>query len=152
MKKALSIILALIMITAVFALPASAADSVLVTDTICDCEDHVKTGKCTCCLYCENLDRTYKTPCAVQLEDGTYTVCCIDCDGIFPCDCNCDCCPKDSESNPENTDKPPLISEENQEVIVGGWNEIMQKVVAFFEEFFNYIFEFLKLADIMPEA
>lgn len=149
MKKALSIILSLIMIAAVFALPASAEDAVVIPAAECNCEDHVASGACHCCIYCENLDLKYRTSCVKELEDGTYSVCCAACDGIFPCECFCPCCDKSAEGNPEASGNTPVLTPEQQEEVITSFQGIMQKIVEIFNEFFNYLFEFLKLSDIM---
>lgn len=149
MKKTLSIILSILMIAAVFAMPAS-AEGVSLAEKECVCEDHVAEGLCHCCLFCENLDTKYVTSC-VKIEDGVYVVCCTECDGIFPCDCFCTCCPKDAENNNQNSGNTPIIPEDKQDDFIAAFQEILQKMVAFFDEFFNYIFEFLKLAEILPE-
>ncbi len=154
MKKVLSIILSLVMIAAVFALPVSAEDSVILPYAECKCEDHIDgdAKDCACCIYCDNLDVKYITSCVKEIEDGVYSVCCIDCDGIFPCDCTCDCCDKNAEGTPEVPGNTPVLTPDQQEEFIGSFQEIMQKIVEFFDEFFNYIFEFLKLADIMGDS
>lgn len=149
MKKVISIILSLIMIAAVFAVPVSAEDTAVIPVAECVCEDHIADGDCVCCLYCENLNLKYVTSCAEKLEDGTYSVCCTKCDGVFPCDCVCACCDKDAEDTPDNNGNTPILTPDQQEEVIDSFQSVMQKIVEFFNEFFNYIFEFLKFTDIM---
>ncbi len=146
MKKVISIILSLIMIASVFALPVGA---VTVSATECTCEDHTADEPCHCCLYCDNFDNKYRTTCAKLEEDGTYSVCCADCSGIFPCECDCPCCGKNAEGTPENNGNAPVLTPDQQEEVISSFQAVMKKIVEFFNEFFNYIFEFLKFADIM---
>lgn len=146
MKKALSILLALLMLTAVFALPASAAG--------CECLDHDKSGAyCTCCVYCENLDPGKKTTCLefVTDEEGNRVAktCCNECDGVFPCGCGCGCCALTDEDKADLNTSDPLLTPEQQETVIETFQRILSQIAEFFDNIFETIFEFLRFDDIM---
>ncbi len=144
MKKALSIFLSVLMIMSCFAFAISAAE----IDGGCNCTDHkpASTGdKCHCCVFCDNIEKTYLTSCVKFNEDGTVTVCCHYCDGIYPCGCGCDCCPDDEQT----ATSKPILTEEQQDKVVSTFQKIMSRFVEWFDNFFNTIFEFLRLDEIL---
>lgn len=150
MKKALSVFLAVVMILTSLAVSFSAFAWSPSPVPICGCEDHV-AGKCHCCAYCPNLDETYLTSCAKDASghfSGSF--CCANCTGIWPCDCGCDCCA--SQDEPIDSNGDPIFDENQQEQIVDGFQKILKIVSDAFDKFFNAIFEFLRIFDVLPDA
>ncbi len=148
MKKALSILLSVLMIMSCFAFAISAEERVFAGE--CECTDHkpASTGeKCHCCIFCNNLENSYVTSCVKRNDDGTVTVCCHYCDGIYPCDCDCECCPKDYDASQDAT--KPILTPEQQDKVVSTFQRIMSQFVEWFDNFFNTIFEFLRLDEIL---
>ena len=148
MKKALSLILAVIMLMSTMAVCAFAY---IDNGGVCRCLDHTDTKPCKCCLYCSNLDTTYKLDCCTKHEnsDGsTYWVkCCSLCNGLEDCECTkCSCC---SEKSDEvlNDGSTAVIPPSAQISIVEGFQNAMKKLQKVFDDFFNAIFEFLRIED-----
>lgn len=173
MKKSLSVLLALVMLFGCFSMVASAkyyeGEMVAVKQTIdgfeyqyrvtseCTCEnaDHFEGKSCHCCVKCPNLDASYLTKCATENNaDGETgfdgTVCCEDCTGIWPCNCLCACCgekDQDLEDNKNNIDD--IWGPEEQENFVNGFQAILKKISDAFDKFFDAIFEFLRLDEVL---
>ncbi len=173
MKKSLSILVAIVMLFSCFAMTASAAitgrEMVAVDEDIngyiyqyklygdCTCTDaaHFDGEACHCCVFCPNLDDSYLTKCATENNepgetgfDGT--VCCEECEGIWPCNCKCACCSdknQDLEDNKNNIDD--YWGEEQQEDFVNGFQAILKRISDAFDKFFDAIFEFLRLDEIL---
>lgn len=148
MKKTLSVILALIMLTMTMVFAVGAAGAA------CGCEDHNsnRTEKCHCCIFCDNLDTHYLTSCASK-ADGTLEspleLCCSKCDGVFPCSCGCDCC-KLTDSEKVENDKPgPILNENQQQTVIESFQNVLRRISDFFDKFFDMIFEFLRFDEIM---
>lgn len=147
MKKALSLILAVIMLVSTMGLSATAY---LEVDSHCYCLDHNDTKPCTCCLYCDNLDTTYKLDCCKKTEiDGViyWEKCCSLCNGLQDCECTkCSCC---SEKSDEvlNEGSTAVIPPSAQISIVEGFQNAMKTLQKFFDDFFDTIFEFLRIED-----
>ncbi len=158
MKKFLSVLLAVLMLATLFVPATFAADEAIAANK-CECtEDHypAESGeKCHCCIWCDNLDLSYRTACVEKTvfvgEDGkTYydlQTCCVECNGIYPCTCNCTCCPVNSDGS-EN-DSKPIFSEDQQEQIVTTFQRVLKTLREWFDNFFNTIFEFLRFDEIM---
>ena len=94
MKKLLALFLFVFMLVIVTSIPTSAYYNIR-EDGVCQCEDHIETGYCHCCVYCENLDNTYMLDCCTKIEiDGKvfWTFCCVLCTGLEGCECYCSCC------------------------------------------------------------
>ncbi len=142
MKKALSILLSVLMIMSCFAFAISAEE---VISGGCECTNHNPNAECHCCVFCENIPRTYLTSCVKFNEDGTVTVCCHRCDGVYPCGCGCDCCPDDEQA----ATSKPILTEEQQDKVVSTFQKIMSRFVEWFDNFFNSIFEFLRLDEVL---
>ena len=148
MKKALSLILAVIMLMSTMALCASAYFD---NGGFCSCEDHVETSYCKCCLYCENLDSTYILGCCEKIvnDDGsiTWKKCCSLCNGLYDCECTtCSCCSeKSDEALDDNSNAiiPPSV----QNSFVEAFQNAMAKISKVFDDFFDAIFEFLRIED-----
>lgn len=169
MKRTLSIFLALVMMLSCFAVcfAASAADGNAVA---CTCKNHKDKEEapkgCHCCVYCPNLDKTYLTSC-VRTESGelnaknvgfckevnkygeTVWVKCDKCTGIWPCKCGHDCCDPYEQSidNPNG----PILTPDQQEQVTTGFQGFIKKVKALFDDFFNKIFDFLKVGELFPD-
>ena len=131
MKKALSIILALILAMSTF----SVAFAVSGTYEVCDCEECKLENGCTCCIYCPYLNEDYilKQCATVEIVDGKRYVsfCCANCTGLFPCDCGtrstCGCKTCDGESiEKEDGSGDPFFTPEQQEEFITGFQKIMK--------------------------
>lgn len=150
MKKTLSLFLAVLMLSTALIVPASAG--IFAPDIrepgVCVCEDHIKTGPCHCCIYCENLDNTYVLDCCKKDVVGgeeVWTFCCAVCNGLWDCECvDCDCC---SEKKDEqlNEGSNAIIPPSAQNSIVSGFQNAMRKIKEVFDNIFNTIFEFLRI-------
>lgn len=91
MKKILCTLLAVLLCVTITPFNLKADASYVLTDGVCRCEDHDDHNPCRCCLWCDNLDRSYVLDCA-KYKDGNWTVCCEICNGLFSCVCECSCC------------------------------------------------------------
>lgn len=120
----------------------------------CTCLDE-HPDECHCCVFCPNLDISYLTSCAkannpagVTGFDGT--VCCVECTGIWPCDCGCECC-KEYNQNLEDLENNinEYWGEEEQENFVDGFQAILKQIRDAFDKFFDAIFEFLRLDEVL---
>ncbi|MBR6568681.1 MAG: hypothetical protein IKK60_08535 [Clostridia bacterium] len=155
MKKTLSILMSVLILALSLAMVSSAA-----AKCKCDIEEH-PAGKCTCCIYCEELDVHYLTSCAVK-ADGTLNLipdpanpgeeyvelCCNKCTGILPCNCGCACCTL-SEDDIEDMQPDQIFDENQQEQIVSTFQKILNRFREFFDNFFEMIFELLRFDEIM---
>ncbi len=144
MKKVISILLAALMLMSCMAFGASAVEGV------CTCNDHIAgtDGSCRCCVYCPNIDKSYVLSCVTKNENGEYSFCCYDCDGIWPCDCGCECC-EEKDQDIDNIFGDPILSDDTQNDIVSAFQRMLKEISDWFDEFFNAIFEFLRFDDIM---
>ncbi len=154
MKKTLSILMSVLILALSFTMVSSAAAYK------CECVDHVAKD-CKCCIYCPNLDNHYLTSCAVN-SDGTLKyanpeapeeeryveLCCKKCTGIIPCDCGCSCCTL-SEEDIENMNPDQIFDENQQEQIITGFQKVLGRLRTFFDDFFEMVFEFLRLDEIL---
>ena len=160
MKKALSVILALILAMSCFsvAFAADEAQAPAGTYEVCECDDCKKADGCTCCIYCPYLNEDYilKQCAKVEVVDGKrYVVfCCANCTGIFPCDCGtrsecgCKTCDGSSIEKDDGTGEP-ILTPEQQEEFVTGFQKIMKVLADAFNKFFDAIFEFLRLEEFL---
>ena len=148
MKKFISVLLALIMVMSCFGVMASAA--VNLTTGTCICANHVESN-CTCCVYCPTLSESAKADCLVreQNADGSYTitVCNAECTGLAYCTCSG--CEYDEDYSGSDAGAGALIPEDVQDDIVTWFQLILSKVSTAFDEFFEAIFEFLRLEDVL---
>ncbi len=148
MKKALSILMSILIIALSFTFIAGAVDAC----PECLSKEH-KAEKCGCCFYCPNLDTALLVPClregnGVKLENGEVAFCCHECDGWYPCDCDCECCPK-SASDFENSNNNQILTPEQQEQVIDGFQSVLARIREFFDKLFDAIFEFLRFDEIM---
>lgn len=149
MKKIISVFLAALMLMSCLGVAGSAADGV------CDCGEgvHVDGQLCTCCVYCPNPDKTKWNTC--YRENGAF--CCSECDGIYPCGCTCECCTDNQDINSDNSKLDEIITEEDKEQFVDGFQAILKRISDFFDMLFDTIFEFLRIDEVLgkgenPEA
>ena len=146
MKKALSLLLAVIMLMSAMTLFASAEYELPYQHHNCTAETHDGLDDCRCCIYCDNIDTQFiRTGCAkYDPKTDIWSVCCNRCNGLLNCDCGCDCCPNVEYKEEGN---PTLIPEPVQNSLVEGFRNALNKVIKVFDEFFDRIFEFLRIED-----
>ena len=168
MKKVISVLLSVVMLFGCVALTASAVvthgELVVVGSEFgqdvyeykyegqCTCEDHISGSLCHCCVKCPTLDTDYLTDCAGRKE-GKYdgTVCCKDCDGISE-DNNCtcgSCVEKDENLSDFESGLDNLIPEQDKQSFVDGFQSILKQISDAFDKFFDAIFAFLRLEEIL---
>ena len=149
MKKIISVLLAVMMLFSAVALTSSAV--------IDDCGNHdeAKGEACHCCINCPNLPANLILNCAKQ--NGVYAPCCGECSGIFDginscgCDCGCEVCER-LNSNLPSDDEPVLddiFDDGARESFVDGFQAILKRISDAFDAFFDAIFEFLRLDQIL---
>lgn len=159
MKKALSVVLALIMIMTcgmvAFATEAEVLGEVG-TYKVCECKDCKKAAGCTCCIFCPYLNEDFILQCVKPVEgpEGERHVvkCCANCSGLFPCDCGskCGCATCDGESiEKDDGSGDPLLTPEQQEKFVNGFQKIIKIISDAFNKFFDAIFEFLRIDQVI---
>lgn len=148
MKKIISVFLATLMLLSCLGVSSLAA--VEVTGQ-CDCESHNPAGPCHCCLYCDKLDAGYVTSCAKSsIGSDIKTVCCYECTGIYPCSCGCPCCATgDEDITDDDNIMDDLITEQDKENFVDGFQAILKQISDFFDMIFDAIFEFLRLDEVL---
>ncbi len=147
MKKALSLLLAVIMLMSTMALCASAAEYELpYQHNNCTYEKHNGLDDCRCCIYCENIDTRFIRQNCAEYDEKTknWSVCCTLCNGLMNCNCGCECCPAVENKEEGN---PTLVPERVQNSLVEGFRNALNKVMKVFDEFFDRIFEFLRIED-----
>ena len=147
MKKSFAVFMAVIMLLSCFTL----GFAVMADDNetpVCTCANCTHADGCHCCVYCPYLDETYLTSC-VRDENGHFrkSFCCVNCTGIWPCDCGCECCESGKYQDPHAGDVEPIFSPETQEQIVSGFQGVMRKIKAVFDMIFDAIFDFLRIDD-----
>ncbi|MGN0467134.1 MAG: hypothetical protein ACI4GY_00230 [Acutalibacteraceae bacterium] len=150
MKKALSVLLALIMILSSLAVGFGvfAADGYKCEKCGNDCTHEM--GTCHCCAECEYIDETYLTSC-VKDANGHFqpTYCCSKCTGIWPCSCGCSCCNNYEDVTDDNNG--PILNPDQQEQVIKGFQAILKKISDVFDMLFDKLFEFLRIGEIFPD-
>lgn len=156
MKKIISVLLAVVML---FTMGTMAFAVVIEEPEItgeCRCDEHDTSviGGCHCCVLCPNIDKSYLTACAKDKStDGSYdgSLCCAYCTGIFPCSCGCDCCDPNNQQKPGGVlgDGYEIWDEDAQDDFVSGFQKILKRISDVFDRFFDSIFEFLRLEDLL---
>lgn len=157
MRKIISVVLATLMLFSVMAVSVSAAG-------VCDCGagEYQHDNNCLCCIYCPGLPQGRIVSCAEKVGDE-YKFCCGDCqgfigkDGKCGCDAECVCCVlNDDGTTGGTTDLGPIggavedvWGEEEQENFVNGFQAVLKKISDAFDRFFNAIFEFLRLDEVL---
>lgn len=169
MKKALSVLLTVLVIALSFTFIVGAEAEVY---PVCECRDHTNSADgCHCCVYCDNLDTYYLTPCVkkadgslddyyveeeyVNEETGEVTIknrrvvefCCTDCDGIAPSSCTCGNCDPETDESVKGPDQ--ILDENQQQQVIDGFQSVLGRIREFFDKLFNAIFEFLRFDEIM---
>lgn len=142
MKKLISVFLAALMLMSCFGVASIAADG----ECNCPVGVHVAGEPCTCCVYCPNPDTEKWNTC--YRENGVF--CCADCDGIYPCNCNCPCCAR-GDQNIEDDDSllDEIITDQDRENFVDAFQAFLKKISDFFDRVFDAIFEFLRLDEVL---
>ena len=150
MKKIISVLLAIIMLFSVAAISTSA----IVDD--CGNHDPAKGEACHCCVNCPTLAPNLILNCAKQ--NGVYAPCCPDCSGIFDginsCGCACECtvCADLNNSLPSSGNGSlvdNLVTPEDKASFVEGFQAILKRISDAFSAFFDAIFEFLRLDEVL---
>lgn len=174
MKKSLSVLLALVMLFGCFSMVASAKyyDGEMVpvaydidgseiyqyrVTSSCTCKDadHFEGKPCHCCVKCPNLDISYLTRCATENNlDGETgfdgSVCCENCTGIWQCYCGCACCGEiDQDLDDNNNTLDEIITDEDKEQFVSGFQAILKRISDAFDKFFDAIFAFLRIDEVL---
>jgi hypothetical protein len=146
MRKIISVLLVTLMLFSVVALSASAGS--------CDCKNHTDTWDCCCCVYCDTTDKTFITSCSKDANDNIIGEgpCCKACTGIKKngtgCGCDCDCCGSTAGDDGDTTGKLD-IPDKAKKNFVDTFQAILGKISAAFDNFFNAIFEFLRIDDVI---
>ena len=157
MRKIISVLLAILMIFSVMTVAASAESAVR-----CDCGNHDDSlgATCYCCVNCPELPANYRFAC-VKKEGDKYVTCCERCDGYYGAvfgkctcsdspDCDCTFCAssgEDADDDSSYLDK--VVSEQDKENFVDGFQAVLKKISDVFDRFFDAIFSFLKLDQIL---
>ena len=172
MKKSISVLLAIVMLFGCFAMTASAevthGEWIAVDYDVdgapiyqyklyggCTCDDHVSGAPCHCCVFCPNLDNSYLTTCAKENNKNNEvgfdgTVCCESCTGLWGCNCKCACCgEKDQNLDDNKNNIDDIWGEEEQEEFVNGFQAILKRISDAFDKFFDAIFAFLRLDEVL---
>ena len=174
MKKSLSVLLALVMLFGCFSMVASAkyyeGEMVPVKGAIgggyeyqyrvtskCTCEKvaHFNGEKCYCCVNCPNLDISRLTSCALNNDKTAFSgyVCCEDCTGIWGCNCKCECCnEKDQNLEDNKNNLGDFITEQDKDQLVSGFQAILKKISDAFDKFFDAIFAFLRIDEVLGKT
>ena len=159
MRKIISVILAVLMLFSVMAVSASAAAGE------CKCDDHIESSACHCCIYCpENPTYAYVTPCHKAFNGQTYEIlegkfCCHECTGFInnkgECGCECDCCTLNIDGTMGDLSTPvgglwdEIWDEDAQQSFIDGFQAILKRISDAFDKFFDAIFEFLRLDEVL---
>lgn len=150
MRKIISVLLVALMLFSVMAVSASAV--------VCNCGRHNydDPNNCYCCVDCPALDVTsLRLGCAVIVGDH-YETCCDNCKGFttgYACNCGCGCSYCKVTSSGTSSDlsdlKDQIWGEEQQNNFVDGFQAVLKKISDAFDKFFDAIFEFLRLDEIL---
>ena len=156
MKKIISVVLAALMLFSVMAVSVSAVG-------VCSCgipEDQ-HDNNCLCCVYCPGIPQGRIVSCAKKVGDE-YTFCCVDCRGFIDatgkCGCSaaCACCVLNDDGTIGGTIGDGVLGgiedvwgEEQQENFVTGFQAVLKKISDAFDRFFDAIFTFLKLDEVL---
>ena len=152
MKKALSLLLAVVLILSTFAVSfAVFAEDVGMKECTCSNCTRVPNG-CHCCAYCPYIDKTFLLSCAKD-EDGNFkgSFCCGECSGIWPCDCHCGCEACENKSQEPDPDPEPIIPEAQRKTFIEAFQSAIKRVAAVFDKIFNAIFEFLRIDELVKK-
>lgn len=152
MKKALSLLLAIILVFSALACSfAVFAEEYEMKD--CSCSNCTRIpNSCRCCAYCPYIDKSVLLSCAKD-EDGNFkgSFCCSECSGIWPCNCHCGCEACVDKSQETDPDPEPLIPEAQRKAYVEAFQNAIKKVAAVFDKIFNAIFKFLRIDELIKK-
>lgn len=157
MRKIISVVLAALMLFSVMAVCVSAVGT-------CNCGPaHVGGNNCLCCVYCDGLPQGRIVSCAKMNADDEYEFCCKNCQGFIgrdgKCGCteDCKCCvlKEDGTTGGSTSDAiggaiEDVWGEEQQKSFVESFQAILKKISDAFDKFFDAIFEFLKIDNVIP--
>lgn len=150
MKKFIAVLLAALMLFSSFAMMSSAVYEVTGK---CECGgNHTPdtAKKCTCCLFCDNLDIGFVTTCARKsLESEVKYLCCSECTGFIGCTCGCDCCKNDADIDSDKPTTDDYFSEQDKENFVDGFQAILSKISSFFDDLWETIKTFLRIDEVL---
>lgn len=149
MKKVVSVLLAALMLMSCFGMVSFAT---VEKEGKCTCDgNHNPNASCSCCLFCPNLDAGKVTSCAKgSLNSDVKIVCCYECTGIKGCTCGCECCKTaDEDINSDNGTLDDLITDEDKDNFVDGFQSILKTLSDFFDMVFDAIFEFLRIDEVL---
>lgn len=147
MRKIISVLLVTLMLFSVVAVSVSAAG--------CSCTNHTDSVDCRCCINCPTLSKGMIMPCAKDANGNlTGRYCCSACAGYLQknagCGCDCSCCgDAKSDANDGGLNLGGLVTEKDKQNFVDVFQSILGKISAAFDKFFDAIFEFLRLDDIL---
>ena len=145
MKKTLSVLLAVLLLFATFAVGfAVFADDADLTVCRGNCgKPHSATpGTCTCCLNCQNLDMSKVVACAKDENGVKNQFCCANCTGFYDCTCGqtCGCKFCSGKGDAPETNLEPVISEQTQTRIKDIFQSVIQKISEVFDRIFEVAF------------
>lgn len=139
MKKIISVVLVVFMLFSVVAVSASAE--------LCSCGKHNYNDKenCNCCLNCPDLNTDLLYGC-VEKVDGSYVLCCEDCNGynvgVQFCRCECGCKYCEAINGEDDDNGPPLNfddfwGESEQNDFVSAFQAALRRVSDVFDGLFD---------------
>ena len=176
MKKIISVLLSVVLAFSCMALTASALEfadepvnagdvdnanmPVLQYKVLGTCDHHFGdepfTGACDCCVLCPNVDASELTDCArgtepIGIGDSLFDgyLCCTECTGMWGCDCGCACCGLDHDQKDNENTLGDIWGEEEQKNFVNGFQAILKTISDAFDKFFDAIFAFLRLDEVL---
>ena len=153
MKKIVSVLLAVLMIFSVMAVSASAAEG-----AICNCGNHNydNPNNCYCCINCPSVVNNNHLFSCAKLSGNTYATCCTECPGYFgatynacTCNCGCDTCGENASSSGDGNIIDSVVTEKDKQNFVDGFQAVLKKISDVFDRFFDAIFEFLRIDQIL---
>lgn len=170
MKRIIAVLLAAIMLCGCMSVSAFATD-VKVEDNLfggeyktviegqCTCNAGQHKDKGDCCIYCPNLDHSLVKSCVTWVTNPDNpegkklaAACCVDCTGLVGCRCNCGCaaCAKDSVDVDEgDSTLGEFWGPTEQENFINGFQAILKKISDAFDAFFDAIFKFLRIDEVI---
>ena len=140
MKKTLSVLLAVLLLFATFAIGfAVFADDATPCPAGCGKPHSTTPSSCTCCLNCPNLDMSKVVACAKDEHGLKNSFCCANCTGFYDCTCGktCKCTYCTGTGDAPETELKPVIPEQTQDYI----KELFQNIIHKISEVFDRIFE-----------
>lgn len=167
MKKTLSVLLALIMLMSCCITAFAYTPDSTYKECTCenckykDCNDAscAHAHDCNCCLYCDHLDENLIIKQCVKYEkvDGKRHIlekCCANCTGLVGCDCGssslCGCAVcNGSDIKVDDGKGEPILTPEQQEQVETGFQNVIKILAEAFNKFFDAVFKFLRIDEIL---